>query len=611
VAIDPSDPNVVYTEAHYGRIVRFDRSTGEQHLIQPQSPAPAPGAKAEAYRWNWNAPLVLSSHDSRKLYFAAHRVFRSGNRGGAWDVISPDLTRLLDQYELPLQGKQWPRDAIGLHGGTAEYGNISTLSESPFKAGLLAAGTDDGLIQVSRNDGGAWTRIALFPTVPDQTYVSRVVWSRFQEGTLYATFDGHRDDNFKPHVLKSTDHGASWTSITGNLPEGSVHVIVEHPRNARLLFVGTEYGVFVSTSGGAEWVELKNNLPTVPVHDMVIHPRENDLVIGTHGRGFWILDDVAILETLSREAFASPAHLAPLRPATQIHRYNRGRGNLGHRFFTAPNPPDGAVITYYLNPDSAGDQGEARLEILDAAGALVRVLNLPPGAGIRRAIWDLRHALPYPAEDGAVELPYPYPYWALPTSHFRGPFVFPGEYQVRLRAGGVERVQKVTVKEDPFIRIRADDRRVLHETLLALSRMQGAAHAAFQTASAMEKDLSQLLAAVRAHPEAADAAAEVESLASELEAALQELTPEAGLFGGTMPGRLRVVDQIHMMYAYVEGSTALPTQDQLRVTAESAERLKAQIQKLDRIKLHALPELYRRLDRLGVPWTPGRPVTGG
>jgi photosystem II stability/assembly factor-like uncharacterized protein len=596
VAVDPTDSNVIYSEAHYGRLVRFDARTGERHLIQPQPP------EGVAYRWNWSAPILISPHDHRTIYFAANKLFKSKDRGDAWDVISPDLTRQLDHFELPLQGKLWPRDAISLHAGTADYGNVSTLAESPLKPGLLAAGTDDGLLQVSRDDGGRWTKIAKFPGVPEQTYVSRVAWSRAQEGTLYATFDAHRDQDFRPFVLKSTDYGSSWTSITGDMPEGSTHVVVEHPRSPSLLFAGTEYGAFVTVNGGQNWVALKNNLPTVPVHDMVIHPRENDLVLGTHGRGFWILDDIAILEELTPESLRSPGRLARLRPSTQLHSFDRGRKNLGHRFFTAPNPPRGAIVSYWLNEGVA-----ARLEILDGEGDLVRRLPAPAprsGAGVARTVWDLRHELPYAAAgtgsggETKTGTSFNVPY---------GPFVMPGEYQVRLTLGGEQHVQKVHVRADPAVVMSDADRRQWHDTLLKLTRLQATVRAVQSTAERAEQELRAAAARLRQAASVPEAlVSQVKETVGEASAIAIEATPEAGLFGGTMVSRFRVVDHINMLYAYIEASTAPPTRDQQRLMRESTAKLNDLVTRLRRLVDDSLEDpdtVY--VAALGSLWGPG------
>ncbi len=620
-AIDPTDATVVYSEAHYGRMVRFDTRTGEQHLIQPQAP------EGERYRWNWSSPFLISHYDHQTVYFAANKVFKSTNRGDAWEVISPDLTRQLDHFELPLQGRVWPRDSINLHGGTSEYGNITTLSESLLRPGWLAVGTDDGLIWVSRDDGANWVMTESFPGVAERTRVSRVMMSSFEEETLYAVFDAHKDNDFRPYVLKSTDLGRSWQSITGNLPEfSSTRVLVEHPRNPNLLFVGTEFGVFVSITGGGEWVALKNNLPTVPVHGMVVHPRENDLVIGTHGRGFWIVDDIGILETLSAEALQSPMHLAPPRPAMQFHRFDRGRGNLGHQFFSAPNPPDGAILTYYVNPEvvkeeateeltTAGDGGSTvprpfiHLDIVDERDNVVRRLAVRQGVegtGIQRVVWDLRHPLPYEAAVGAGRETKTGTSFNVPY----GPFVLPGEYGVRLKVGERQQVEKLVVRADPAIPMGEAERRDWHDLLVELTHLQATARAVRATAEQMEEQLETAKAALALKPETpSELVSEVERLLGEVAEIARESRPEQGLFGGTMPSRLRVVDQINMVYAYVVGSTAPPTQDQRRMTRQGAERLQELVSELTRLSQEALPALHRKLDQHRVPWTPGRPLS--
>src|SRR4029079_15327225 len=243
--------------------------------------------------------ILISPHDHNTVYFGSQYLYRSTNRGDAWEQLGGAMSRDIDRATLPRMGKTCPDNAVARHAGTAEFGNISTIDESRLRKGLIYVGTDDGLIQVTRDGGVTWTRIDKFPGVPDMTYVSRVVASSQNEGTVYATFDGHRSNDFKAYVLKSTDYGKTWTSIASNLPVSSVQVIREHPRAPSLLFVGNEIGAYYSGNGGGSWAKRQYSLPTVPVHDIRIHPRENDLIIGTHGRGIFIIDDITPLERLA------------------------------------------------------------------------------------------------------------------------------------------------------------------------------------------------------------------------------------------------------------------------------------------------------------------------
>ena len=602
--IDPEDPTIVYSESQYGRLVRFDTETGERRLIQPAHPEDAP-----MYLWNWSSPLHISHYDNETLYFSANVVFKSADRGDSWQVISPDLTRQISYFDMPMQGKIQPRDALDLHRSTSDYGNITTFSESPIRRGLLAVGSDDGLIHVSRNDGGDWVRAETPTTIPEKTRGSRVSWSQHQEGTLYATFDGHKDANFLPYVYKSTDYGAIWSDITGDLPEfGSTRVIVEHPRNPNLLFVGTESQVFVSITGGGQWVSLKNNMPTVPVHDMVIQPQKNDLVIGTHGRGFWILDDVAILEELSEEVLASDLHLASVRPAIQMHKFNRGRRSLGHSHYTAPNPPDGAILTYYVNPalmESTSTAPKVAVDILHEGGQLLRRLEAPQGpdgAGVQRLVWDLRHPLTFkPGEGDSAPL-------------FRGilagPFVLPGTYQVRLRAGETEQVRSVAVSGDPAIDISTADRRTWHDTLQTLNQLIGVVHAILSTTGEVEERLGGMRRALQTQ---ADVPGAIDSQLTEIDDALTEVRraingEENTRSRAEQRGAPALAEQVRLLYANVESSTALPTADQQRLTRHSQEKLTEQIGALERLVLQNLPALERQLDAAGVPWTPGRTI---
>jgi hypothetical protein len=304
-------------------------------------------------------------------------------------TISPDLTRGIDRDKLPLRGSVPDSLELGRNEGTAEFSNISTIDESPLKAGLLAVGTDDGLVQVTRDGGKTWTKTEHFPGVPDTTYVSRVVFSRANEGTIYATLDGHRSNDFTPYVLKSTDYGRTWASIASNLPDGgSVQVIREHPRQPNLLFVGTEFGVYVTIDGGAHWTQMKSGIPGVPVHDLAIQPRWNDLVVGTHGRGIYILDDLAPLEHLAHAKAAQVAFMFPIRDELEYQPNATRSSGMGTSGFSGQNPELGAHIAYLLNDVPA--DAKATISILDASGTVIRQMAGSNKPGLYRQYWDMR-----------------------------------------------------------------------------------------------------------------------------------------------------------------------------------------------------------------------------
>jgi photosystem II stability/assembly factor-like uncharacterized protein len=387
---DPLDHNIAYAESQNGGVVRYDARTGQTKSIKPYP------KNGERHRWNWSAPIVPSQHTGRTVYMAANYLFKSADRGDSWTTISPDLTRGIDRDSLPMRGAVPARDVLGLHEGTAEFSNISSVSESPRRAGLLVVGTDDGLIQVTQNDGKSWTKTATFPGVPDTTFVSRVQFSTHNDGTIYATFDGHRSNDFKPYVMRSTDFGRTWTSITGDLPDGgSVQVIREHPRQPNLLFVGTEFGAFFTVDNGVHWTQLKTGIPGVPVWDMQIQADWNDLVLGTHGRGVYILDDLGPLEKLAEAKRAAVAYLFPARNEIAMTLNNSRISGMGSTGFTGQNPENGVRLAYLINKISADDK--AKLEILDGRGRIVRELPVPRRTGMFRPVWDMRVGAPLTA----------------------------------------------------------------------------------------------------------------------------------------------------------------------------------------------------------------------
>jgi len=454
--IDPTDANIVYAQAQYGSLGRFDRVTGERLQITPM-----PGADENNYKWNWNAPLIISPHDNKRLYYGAERLFRSDDRGESWTTVSGDLGRKIDRNKLKVMGRVWSVDAIAKNTSTSVYGSLIAVDESPLVEGLIYAGTDDGLIHVTSDGGGNWSTVESFKDVPDMSLVEDVVASFHDADVAYAVIDNHKRGDYKPYVLKTANRGKSWTLISNNLPErGSAHTIIEDHVDPKLLFVGTEFGLFFSNDGGGSWNKM-TSLPTIAVRDLEIQRREGDLVVGTFGRGIYILDDYSPLRS-SADELKKPA-LFKVRDAWLYLPDSRrgwgGKGDWGVGRYAADNPPYGAVFAYYLPEDlqslkdkrrkaeqERGKKGEdnpypsweqlrredreeapsVTLTVRDASGNVVQRIDAPAGKGFHRAAWNLRYPAPDPIELTPKTEFYP---WESPP---QGPLAVPGKYTVTL-----------------------------------------------------------------------------------------------------------------------------------------------------------------------------------
>ena len=364
--MDPRDGRTVYAESQDGNIVRVDRLTGERKSIRPVAARGEP-----PLRWNWNTPIVLSAHNPDTIYVAANKVFRSADRGQNWTAISPDLTQNTDRETLSLMGATAKEFTLAKHDGVQSYGNLVQLVESPRQAGVLYAGADDGSVYMTRDDGKNWTNITnKFPGLPKDAYVSRLAASAHDVATVYATFDNHRNDDYGTFVYASVDGGNTFRSIGEGIPKGhAITALAEDPKNSNILYTGSEFGLFVSLDRGGRWQRFKSGLPTVPIHEIVFHPRDNDMIVATHGRSIWILDDATPVQHL-QEAQKSAAHFFDLRPAMQFNPAN-DRGFLADKGFWGKNPTYGAPISYYL----ASAAESVALRIRDAQGAVVRELS--------------------------------------------------------------------------------------------------------------------------------------------------------------------------------------------------------------------------------------------
>ena len=431
-AADPRDARYSYGSSNGGNYFRFDTNTGD---IVDVSPIEPPG---ENYRFDWTSPMMLSQHDPDVLYVAGNRFFTSRDRGSSWQR-SEDLSRQIDRDDLEMMGVRGRDITISRNDGTGSFGEAVTLDESPVDARVLWVGFDDGNLQVSRDAGATWTEVSQnVRNIADGTYVSRITASLRSSGTAYAAFDGHRDGDFAPYLFRTEDFGASWQPIHASLPElGVVNVIVEHPDNTDVLFLGTEHHAFASTDGGANWAEIPN-LPTTHYDDMLIHPRDKDLVLATHGRSFWILDDTRALAEWG--AAAAPVTVFSADRGT-IQVYRKDTSYRGQAAFAGTNPVDGIEITYKLGAGS----GPATMTVTNSAGRTVREMGVPASAGTHRVNWDLRHSIPGRAESWQR---FTNPELARPIGQ-RGPWVSPGRYTVTVSARDISASIRVEVRGDP------------------------------------------------------------------------------------------------------------------------------------------------------------------
>jgi len=438
---DREIPEIVYRQSQNGVLGKLDLRTGENTDIRPLRQTSEAGDEDEEAeevdrgRWHWDSPLVVSEHGDGRLYYGGNRLYRSDDRGDTWVAASPDLTRQLDRDALPVMGQLWPDNAVGRHLYTTALSVTTTVDESPLLAGLLYVGTDDGLVHVSEDGGGAWrTMDNTLPGLPDNAYVTDLYASRRDSNVVFATFNNFQRGDFAPYVYRSEDRGRTWRSIAANLPEraGAWSIVQDHV-DADLLFVGMEFGVWFSVDGGGRWAQLRGGIPAAMARDLHIQPHWDDLIVGTFGRGAYVLDDYSPLRDVSAEVLDSEAWLFASRPALLYneHRYEQAAwGNV-----TQPNPPYGAQMTYYLR--AAPAEGEQLLlSIRSEAGELIRQLEVAAEPGMHRVAWDLRHE-PIPPEEGTRQ-----------RRERPGPRVETGRYLARL-----ERVvgETTTALADPQV----------------------------------------------------------------------------------------------------------------------------------------------------------------
>lgn len=630
--VDPLDPNIVYSQSQHGVLSRYDRRSGERTGIQPQ-----PEKGEEALRWNWDAPLLISPHLNTRLYFAANRLFRSDDRGDSWNAVSPDLTRRIDRNKLKVMGAVQSVDAVAKSKSTSYYGNIVSLTESPLLEGLIWVGTDDGLIQVSSDSGGTWQEIGSFPGIPELSYVADLEASLHSADRVYAAFNNHKMGDFAPYIMKSDDRGKTWTSVAGDLPErGSVWALAEDHVDENLLFAGTEFGVFFTLDGGAQWIRLKGGVPTIAMRDLEIQRRENDLVCASFGRSFYILDDYTPLRGLTKKMLDQEAVLFPVKKALMYIKARplggREKASQGDAFFTAPNPPFGAVFTYHLKEGlktrkkrrqetekkvvkeegeiSYPTWDELRLEdreqkpeiiltVKDPSGEVVRRITGPTGKGFHRVAWDLRYPAFTPAKLG---------------DQGSGPMAVPGTYTVELSQrvddlltplGEAQAFEAVPLE---IATLPAEDRAELLAFQRKLGRLQRAVLGAGRAVDEAMDRVKHIKKAAEATPGAEN---DFKEQARKLELRLLDLKVQLNgdptLERRMEPTPPSIVSRVQRaVRSHWNSSTSAPTATQRRAYEIAGEAFTKVLEDLTLLEEQDLKQLEEALESELAPWTPGR-----
>ncbi len=636
-AVDPTDPNTVYSEYQYGNLFRFDKKSGQKIKIKPM-----PKNNELTYRWNWNAPFILSPHNPKRLYLAANKLFKSDDQGNSWQVISPDLTAQIDRNTWQVMGKYWSIDAVRKDVSTSLYGTLVSLDESPVQEGLLYTGSDDGVVQVSTDGGLHWYKIDQFPGVPKYTYVSDILTDRFDKNTVYVSFDNHKRNDFKPYILKSSDQGKTWVNISSNLPQnGAVHSIAQDHINKNLLFAGTEFGLFFSPDAGKNWIQLKSGIPDVAIKDIAIQKRENDLVLASFGRGFYILDDYSPLRKVNTDFInKEKAYLFPVKDALQYVQIHKKYGQ-GDTEYYGKNPPYGAIFTYFLKevPQSTKatrhkkekelfkkgakipqpswkDLADEKLEepsyllftITDADGNVIKKITAKPQKGIHRINWNLRYENPYPVDPEINEFkPFEKDNYGIP--------VLPGTYLVSMAlydkgnytpltkpvSFKVDRLNNTgfkPVSNQAYQKYFANLTQVLKSLSATKNRLRelknqlvAAKQTALKTAAAGPELMKQIQAAEKDLQ-----ALEYEMYGVKPIASYEEIPPHK------MPLNKRF-SEIAWRHIDYYGPITQTEKDQLIIVTDALKNFKTKMKALENSKMAVIKQ---KLDAINASWTPGR-----
>ncbi len=637
--IEPGNPDILYVTWQGGNILRYDRKTGEALDVKPM-----PGPDDPPERWNWDAPLMISPHDPARVYIASQRLWRSDDRGNSWTALSGDLTRGENRYELPMDGAVPGTTALYDTGAMSVFATSTALTESPVVEGLLYLGTDDGLIQVTEDGGGTWRKVESLPGVPDGYFVNDLVASRHDADTVYAVLDNHKTGDYQPYLMKSTDRGRSWHSIKGDLPDRQIlWALAEDPKDPDLLFLGAEYGIELTTDGGAHWLRLSGGVPRVAFRDLAVQAQADDLVGASFGRGFFVLDDLAPLRQVNVKVLGEAAHLFPVRdaelyvPSTELRV--RGKGYQGASFYTAPNPPFGAVFTYYLRDDTKtpkaartaeeaelrkqgkdvpfpgyealreearADESQIVLTVTDAAGHVVQRVSGEAGKGFHRVAWNLRYPSSDPTrlETGEVSL------WSQPPA---GPLVAPGSYTVQLgrmkdgkleplgepQSFAVDALGKGTLPPADRGVVVAFERRV--EDLQR--RVSAASEVVDDTGKRLELVRKALVDTPAATPELMTRARDLQLRLADIALELQWDPVRGELNEPSVP---TIGERVGRVVGGLWYTTSGPTETQRRSIEVASGQLDDLEGRLRTLVETDLAGLEADMEAAGAPWTPGR-----
>ncbi|SPE34079.1 hypothetical protein SBA3_2090016 [Candidatus Sulfopaludibacter sp. SbA3] len=567
------DDHTLLVSSQNGSTVRLDLDNMEAQTI---GPVPASERGQPGYRWYWTTPLIVSAFNADVIYTGANLVFRSQDRGMSWQAISGDLTANIDRDKLTMMGAPIPPHALSRNDGQANFSALTVIAESPLDRNLLYTGADDGSLHVTRDGGAHWSRLNV-RGLPPMLNISGIAPSKFAAGRVYLTADGHFNDDYHPYVFVSEDYGRSWKPMVDGLPQTSVHRIREHSSNANFLVVGTEEGAYATLDRGAHWFTLGANLPPVPVYDLVFQNRDEALVLGTHGRSIWILDHAGALAELTPQTLQTGALFA-IPPAYHQNIYG-GQFWFGAGEFFAPNPPLGAVLTYYLPQGSAN----VLISVADAAGKTIKTMRGPGTIGMNRTCWDLRQA---PALASGPVASGCSGGGGGGRGGGTGPLVLPGKYTVTVTPqGGAPMQSEVTVLADPHFKITDAGRTAHHTAVMSAYSLQEQLAAAGSAAQSLALQTTEM----RKLPASGELAAldKVSSAVTRLQVEISRAQQSAA--------RLESV---------IDGYPGLPTAVQMRELDWAWEDAAKTVTELNRVLREDAPALYSP----GGAWKPIPPV---